>query len=187
MDADSGSLFAAILEFRSAKDKNASFGYFFDKFEPLLKKYARLLGESDYKYFLAEALYNALLKMPIESDKFQEDKYILSYIRKAVASEYVSLAILFKDHRANVFIDDAQVALKCQSENLIDKKEFEMFLQDALTNLTKTERSVFYYCFIVGYTDLTTSAIMSVSQQAVNKTVHRIRSKLSAFFKKYYY
>jgi RNA polymerase sigma factor (sigma-70 family) len=187
MDTDSGSLFAALLEFRSAKNKNASFEYFFGKFEPLLKKYARLLGESDYKYFLAEALYNALLKMPIDSEKFRDDKYILSYIRKAVASEYINLAVLFDDHKAFVSLDDLPPEMKRQPENLIDKKEFEMFMQDAVTRLTKTERCVFYYSFIMGHTDTATGYILSVSRQSVSRTVKRIRSKLSSFFEKYYF
>ncbi|MDD3394221.1 MAG: hypothetical protein PHG19_06225 [Anaerotignum sp.] len=44
--------------------KEQAFEEFFVRFTPLLEKYAWKLGEKDIKYFLAEALYSALLKLP---------------------------------------------------------------------------------------------------------------------------
>jgi len=77
-------LFPLLKSFVEAKDKNESFETILQRFDRLLTKYAYALKDVDLKYDLAADLYFALLKMPLEEERFRQDKYIISYIVKTV-------------------------------------------------------------------------------------------------------
>ncbi|WP_304508605.1 hypothetical protein [Anaerotignum sp.] len=128
--------------------KEQAFEEFFVRFTPLLEKFAWKLGEKDIKYFLAEALYIALLKIPYECANFKEDKYIVNYIYKSIKSEYIKLSKYNRKHDSKDEFDDS-VKSKYQSneieynllliaiEAILNKEEFELFKLRFLITIQK--------------------------------------------------
>lgn len=165
------SLYIRLAEFKKAEDKNTLFEWFYIKFTPLLEKYAFMLGDKDLKFFLAEALYNALLKIPLV-ERFHEDKYIIQYIQRSIKNEYIKLSIEQKKHKnylCSEYIKD---------DNAEHRSTSLLFWDDLKSVLSKTE-----YIFIVlkyskGYTNAEIGRIYGKSRQAISARINRSLEKI---------
>ena len=56
-----------------------------------------------------------------------------------------------------------------------------MLLYDMFKNLTKKERQVIEYKFLVGKSDSEIGEMLNISRQAINKTKNRALNKLKEF------
>lgn len=149
------------------------FEEFFLRFTPLLEKYAWKLGEKDIKYFLAEALYNALLIMPDKCDNFKEDKYIVNYIYKSIKSEYIKLSKYSRKHDINDEFDDS-INSNYQSNEI----EYHLLLITIESILNQKELELFKMRFINNYSQIEIARKYNISRQAINKKINKIRRLL---------
>lgn len=165
-----------LKEFKSntGNIKEQIFEEFFVRFRPLLKKYAWKLGDKDNKYFLAEALYNALLKIPYELDGFKEDKYIINYIYKSIKAEYIKLSkyISKYNNTKDVFDDNIKTI------NTTNEIEYDLLLLAIKSILNKDDFKLFKLRFINNFSEIEIAHIYNISRQAINKKINKIRNRL---------
>ena len=147
----------------------------------MLAKYAYYLCEADMKYYLAEALYKAICTMPLDQERFRENKYILAYIRKAVYMEYLKLLEEKKKSRKYVAMDDNYLY-----ENS-DQKEgdhAELWLSLTLDMirdvLTADEYQMIIMRHIERYSEYEIAKVLAISRQGVNKRLRKIHAKIAA-------
>lgn len=171
-------LYILLKRYAEAENKNDYFEEFYTKFEPLLIKYARKLGEDDTKYMLSEALYDALEKIPHTLEQFQEDRYIVSYISKAIFAEYIKISKFNNRGKKNMSLEAEVVYGKIQNTDGFADYHFNQLLASIYSVLTKSERYIFELKFLLGYTDSEIGEILSITRQAVNKRVNKIRVKV---------
>lgn len=177
MEEQNESLYQLIVSFIEAGNKNEIFERIFVKFEPLLVKYAVKLEDIDMKYYLAEALYVALLKIPLSLERFKEDKFILSYIRNSVYHEFLKIR---KEYGSEA---DASLDDEVYSNTIASKDdEFSQFWSDTHLKeikqiLSKQEFEIFLLIFM-GYSETEIAKINSVTRQAICKRLKNIRNKI---------
>ena len=169
-------LYELAEKFHKSNDRNESFEKVFLKFEPLLNKYARLLHDTDAKYILAEALYRALLKIPLSKKQFKEEKYIVNYIRTAVYHEY--LYIIQQNQEEN-HLDLDLLLNVAASDN--DDLFSNIWLKD-LSKKLKLILTVKEYNILIsrykGYTIQQIADYYDVTRQSIYKTIKVIVEKV---------
>jgi len=160
-----------LKEFKSntGNIKELVFEEFFVRFTPLLEKYAWKLGDKDNKYFLAEALYNALLKIPYELDRFKEDKYIINYIYKSIKAEYIKLS----KYNSKYNTDD-----NIKTTNPTNEIEYNLLLLAIKSILNEDDFKLFKLRFINNFSEIEIAHIYNISRQAINKKINNIRNWL---------
>lgn len=115
-------------------------------------------------------------KMPIETNHFLDDKYILSYIQSSIKHAYIHLSMSKRQQtKEYLFFDDNYL-------NVISKDTYAindtLLFMDLKTLLSKKEFRLFQLKFLKEYSDTEIAALFHVSRQAVNKQVHKLKSKL---------
>lgn len=68
-----------------------------------------------------------------------------------------------------------------QDTSTIIGLDSELLLYDMFKNLTKKERQVIEYKFLVGKSDSEIGEMLNISRQAINKTKNRALNKLKEF------
>ena len=154
-----------------------------EKFAPLLKKYCYRLCYEDAYNDLTEVFLRIIMKIPIEEKRFYEDKYILSYIKKAMYHEFIQLNQKKENDENYICLLPEEVAF----ENILvdttsghSMKEM-LLLIDMKQTLTAKEFVLFQLKVIKGYSDKDIAAILHISRQAVNKQINKMKPKLKAY------
>lgn len=127
---------------------------------------------------MAEALYNALLKIPYESGNFKEDKYIVNYIYKSIKSEYIKLSKYNRKHDIKDEFDDS-IKSKYQSNEI----EYHLLLNAIETMLNEDELNLFKLRFVDNYSEIEIAHKYNISRQAINKRINKIRGLLVEEFR----
>ena len=146
----------------SADDKNESFNVIYIKFEPLLKKHARKLGDDDTKYMLAEALYSALLKIPIHLEHFKQDKYIISYISKSIYTEYLKISKFNSKTSTEYSLDDSHLESSL-NETTFDEFWYKNLVKYISSILSNVEWKYFSLRFILNYSETEIAEMLVMS------------------------
>lgn len=154
-------------------------------FEPLLKKYARLLAYPDAYFDLQAAFLDIVKKLDVNRLDKKTDGTVFRYIQAAVYHQYLSLAKTRRQYvRAHVLfceLENPDAGPACLSDVLADtaaKDEPSFIEKDFLQrHLSKTEYEVILLIFYCGYSVAEIAQSKKVSRQYVS------RQKISALQK----
>ena len=139
-------------------------------FDPLINKYVRLLNFDDAKSELITTLIETLFKIPIHKSNFNQNKYIISYIKKSIFHKYISIS------------KKISYESKYESEfdfNLIESnKSTDLEFYDLINDLTPKEKTILISKFIKNMKDTEIAQALNISRQAVNQTKNRALIKL---------
>jgi len=151
-----------------------------EMFEPLIKKYHRLLNyEEDLKQ---EIIYKIikLVKAEIVFEKLRSlnDYVLLKYIADSVYHRYIQLS-KNKNFATNY---------ECSEEIMLDIAGFQNINDDFMiidllkSLLTEKEFICLYYTVIQGYTSEETSKMLNITKQACNQTKLRAIGKIRKYY-----
>lgn len=167
-----GDLYNAIKNFKNGETDEIV--YILNLFEPLLNKLQRNSNCEDMKNELSLFMFTVLNKIPLETQCFKEDKYIVSYIHKSLKYKYMSLNKLNQKIRSTEIESDFTLL---NSFNDVNPTSY-IFFNDIIKNLTKNEQNILQKIYIDGLNESEISRCLNISRQAVNKTHSRALKKL---------
>lgn len=150
------------------------------KFNPLLKKYAKELSYEDALNDLTLDFLELLHNINLDRIRIREEKGIVAYVSSAVHSYYIKrLSTVIEQQNIRTFSElseDEQhyVESISGSDNSFAESEF----RSILATLTILESQVITSLYYAGYTVTETAEKQKVSRQAVNKTKIRAIKKL---------
>lgn len=134
-------------------------------------------NESD----LVLALLEIINKMPIMDSGFNNDGCIISYIKKSIKNKKSKMTInKRRKFESLIYINELNFN-EIQDTSTIIGLDSELLFYDMFKNLTKKERQVIEYKFLVGKSDSEIGEMMNISRQAINKTKNRALNKLKEF------
>lgn len=136
-----------------------------ERFEPLMKKYAKMLGYEDAMQDLTLAFLNVIINMTLK-EKYCSDGQIINYFSKAIYHEYIRLAKAFYRHESEIAFDEN---IKTEVEEKIVETDFHDGM-DVLNVLTERQKQVVYLLYFCDFSAKEIAAILGVSRQAINKT-----------------
>lgn len=153
------------------------------KFYPLIRKYAYRLKKTekeDAEQNMTVAFI--IIVKNIELDKFDyhdSDKYLLSYIQKAMYTHFLDLA-----RRQDVFfVTDIDEGIQQESIDDSLSPEGKAELREMLSSLTKMQREVILDKYLYGYSDVEIAKQLHITRQAVNRTKNRAIQTLKEKYK----
>ncbi len=153
------------------------------KFDPLLKKYSRVLSYEDSYNDLQEAFLYTIKKIPIELEQFHQDKYILSYIKNSIRHKFIYLNKKDEEYENHVCFFSEKTSLKAilvDNSNNYSIKDI-MLLGDIEHLLTEKEWNLFVLKILKGYSDSDIAMMLHISRQAVNKQMNKMKPKLKKY------
>lgn len=147
------------------------------RFDPLLDKFQRNTNCEDMKRVLILFLIDLLKKISANLDKFENNKFVVSYIQKSLRNKYIIInkRIVEKYNTENVLLDHI-------ASNKYEEQFSNIIFNDIIKNLIPKERYVLCKIYIQ---DLKVSEIareLGVSRQAIYKVHIRALKKLKRSF-----
>ncbi len=91
-------------EIRDAKQSDDALVKFITRFTPLLKKYAAKLMSEDAYYDLQMDFIELISQLNLEKMKRTDNKALLSYIKKAVYSNYIKRSKMLCEYREKNYL-----------------------------------------------------------------------------------
>lgn len=131
------------------------------QFEPLIRKYEKILDYEDARYDLYEKFIVMLLKIPRITNKYE----ILSYIKKTMHREYINLSIKHQKYINHVILTD----LFDETSYCPDIKFQIQDIKSALNKLNSSQKQIILYKFFKGYKVNQIALKLGISRQAVYK------------------
>ena len=150
------------------------------KFNPLLKRYAKKLSYEDAFNDLMLDFLELIHNINLNRIRIRNERGVVAYISSAVHSYYIKrLTAVIEQKNIKSFSElseDEEYYLKSKSgtDDMFVESEFQFLL----TTLTNLESQVITSLYFVGYTVAETAEMQKVSRQAVNKTKIRAMKKL---------
>lgn len=154
------------------------------KFNPLLKKYARKLGYEDAFSDLQADFLELLTKMKTEKLHNQDEAIAISYISTAVRNDYIKrLNKLKLDTQVKSIseLNDGEKYFVEVSVATYDKPS-ELNYTEISSCLTAAEWSIIYAVYFQGYSTAEISRKKDISRQTVNQTKLRGLAKLRTLY-----
>lgn len=144
------------------------------KFNPLLTKYSNYLNYEDAKSDLILRFIEIIYKLPIKKTLI-DDKFILSYINKAVINSYINIK-----HTTNKINNTEHV---CEIEDWNNKLDFHSDLEfyDLLKGLTDKEKQIITLKYLNCLSDNEISKKLKISRQYVNRLNRQGLFKIKKF------
>ena len=156
------------------KDKN-QFCKPIDKFEPLIKKYTKMLYKDDEEDVRAEyllALWEAVQKMEYNKN----DAEVIKYLKHAVELRFFEL--YRKSREQHDKVSDRDVEEKLQNLIYEEKEYHKVIFQKDMADLIDTfsgmKKKIFMMIMIENMSDLEIASKLNMSRQYI----HRLRRKL---------
>ncbi len=132
------------------------------RFNPLIKKYSRMLDYSDAEGDLVLAMTKIARKIPQTGNQATT----VGYVAKSLKHEYIALSKkrqrLVKSEIITCEINASQ-RIEWDIESQID-------IRNAINRLTRNQRYIVYLRYYVGYSNSEIATALHISRQAVNKT-----------------
>lgn len=145
-------------------------------FENILNKYSRQLNGEDTKQDLIIFMIVLLRKIPIDRNKFYNEKQILSYISKSIKSEYIRLAKINSKKLLNEMAMDQSFDLSYDDNNLL-----KIETNEVMTLLTEKEKNVINLNYIKGFSISEMAELTNISRQATNQRKNSALKKLEKY------
>lgn len=131
-------------------------------FNPLIRKYSRMLNYCEAETDLIIALINIFRRLP----KSENNAIIIGYIAKSLRHEYISLSRRRQMQLRNEYITDEVFV----PEKSLRDIELTMDIKNALAMLTYNQKRIIYSEYYLGYSDSEMASLLNISRQAVNKS-----------------
>lgn len=159
-----------LIEKCKKKDED-SISQALEMFEPLIRKYERLLDYEDARNDLWEQFIKILFSIPVCENEYA----ILCYIKKSMHHEYIRLSkrkqrLNDLEYLTDVF-DDYGTAFNTTEHDTY-------MIRTAVNKLTDAQRKVIVLKFMNGYQVNEIARMMGISRQAVNQNERRALDKL---------
>lgn len=156
-----------------------------NKFQPIIKKYSRLLHYEDASQDLTYFFLKLVLEFKID-DKNKMDYQLLAYIKVAVHNHYIYLIKKLIKKNQEVYMSSLSELQRNEMEyNLSAGKEsdpiFKIYLKDILS---PSEYKMIYYIYVQGFSSSDLARIQGITRQAVNQKKNRILKKIKESQKK---
>ncbi|SDO14210.1 sigma-70 family RNA polymerase sigma factor [Acetanaerobacterium elongatum] len=151
------------------------------QFTPLLKKYARMLQYEDAFYDLQADFIGLITTLHIENMQHKEDKFLVSYFKNTVYSDYVRISKIYKRYRQTHLLECDMSPDEFANIDIIavtyDNYD-SLLLNDLQHILNRKEFEVIYLCYFLNLTPNRVALLKRVSCQAVNKARRHAIDKL---------
>lgn len=147
-----------------------------ETFNPLIKKYSRLLQYNEAESDLTTALIIILCKMP----RLQNQALIVGYVAKSLKNEYIALSKK-RQRQANHELLRDEVLVSEDGDLDI---ELTVDVKNALSKLTENQKYIIYLKYYLDYSDAEIASILNISRQAVNKLKRAALQKLKALLER---
>ena len=160
------------------EDKN-KFTLLLQRFDPLIKKYTRLLYKDEEEEMYAEftaALWEAVCNIQF----YNSDGQIVRYLSTAIKNKYFELYKKSRKHNDNIInMEDKELEYKKSLDNSYDEIEIAEGINKIKSQLVGKKRQIFELVFLKEYSDAEVASELNISRQYV----HRIRKVLCAMIK----
>ncbi|MDE7323568.1 MAG: sigma-70 family RNA polymerase sigma factor [Lachnospiraceae bacterium] len=154
---------------RKIKRDKENFYLIIERFNPLLKKYTKLLYRDEREDVYAElvtALWEAIRKITL----YDNDGQVVSYLSTAVYNKYLELyRTSRKLHDHMVGMTENEVDTFVNTDNSYDDTLLHICIKDIYEGLEKNKKEIFRLIFIEGLTDTEIASQLCMSRQYVNR------------------
>lgn len=165
-----------IYDIKKDKEK---FGLLIEKFDPLIKKYVRLLYKDDKEDVYAE-LVAALWESVCNMEYYYDDGQITNYFIRALRNKFLELyRISKKKHDNTSDIDEFDLNKIVGYVNAYDDLLILNDLNKMRHKLSNRKRKIFDLIFYEGYSDKEVATELGISRQYV----HRVRCCINEIIK----
>ena len=159
------------------------------QFDPLLQKYARMLGYQEAYEELYHALLILLLELDIRKLDNPSDGAAVNYIRHSVYHRYIALSRRRRQYVKNYAPFDAcaerEVASRPEAER--ENDELKFIERDFLRCFLKEdEYEVILLHYVDGYTIREIARMKHITRQAINHKKLKALEKLRKAYQEYY-
>lgn len=169
-------LYTMIISAKN-KDEN-SLMKILNKFDPLIKKYARKLNYDDAKSELIVTLIETVLFMPIADKQYlQKDECIVGYISKSIKNKYIYLS----KKKSKIEGIETELNLDTCTDKYYISADNSLLIKNLLDNLSDLQRDIIIQRFFLQYSDVEIASRLCISRQAIN----RIKNRALKNMKKY--
>lgn len=174
------------LIFKCKEGDKKSIEILCDKFSTLIKHYNFYLNDEEAYNYLVVTLITCVNNMPIELERFTDDKYILSYIESSIFNSYKRFKMSKSKYNKSLYLIDniTEIESKLPDENCF--YDNAIFFIDLKRILSDKEYSLFQLKYQQGLKDKEIAEIYKVSRQAINKSLSKIKFKLKKSYISYY-
>ena len=167
---------------RCQENDGDAFSDIITMFQPLIKKYAFLLDDTDAYADMYDSFIDCIYKIPIQGLRSSAgDAAVLSYIKTTMKNSYIALSKRNGVRKSQIPLDD----LDTENEKIgavgIDF-DGQVIREDLLRFLSTEEELLLEAKIFYGYSDAEIAKKLGISRQAINKRYRKILEKL----KKYY-
>lgn len=165
-----------IYDIKKDKEK---FGLLIEKFDPLIKKYVRLLYKDDKEDVYAE-LVAALWESVCNMEYYYDDGQITNYFIRALRNKFLELYRMSKKKHDNTSdIDEFDLNKIVGYVNAYDDLLILNDLNKMRHKLSNRKRKIFDLIFYKGYSDKEVATELGISRQYV----HRVRCCINEIIK----
>ena len=165
-----------IYDIKKDKEK---FGLLIEKFNPLIKKYVRLLYKDDKEDVYAE-LVAALWESVCNMEYYYDDGQITNYFIRALRNKFLELYRTSKKKHDNTLdIDEFDLNKIVGDVNAYDDLLILKDLNKMRHKLSNRKRKIFDLIFYEGYSDKEVATELGISRQYV----HRVRCCINEIIK----
>lgn len=165
------------------ENDNDSFSLLCEKFNPLLRKYSRLLEYEDAYEDLLYCFIICIYKIPIYEENIKNnDIAILAYIKTAIKNQYIYLSKKNLENKKRYLNYDNVMAQQPDNTSSINLNS-KIFLWDLKNTLNTKEINLVYLKYYLQYSDKEIADLYNVSRQAINKRLKTIINKIKKQYK----
>lgn len=169
---------------KSQEGDNSATLFLVDKFNPLLKKYSRMLYYEDAYNDLLLNFLELIKSIEIDHIHCDNDAIIVSYIAKSIHHSYIKRLINLKHHQAIILYSELseEKLFNIESACSTSDKYSEYDFSSMNKVLTEYEMSIITSIFFKGYTAAEAAHSYGVSRQSINQTKLRALKKLRKIY-----
>lgn len=174
-------LYFLIYQYQNKNDDD-SLLLVLEKFNPLIKKYARKLAYDGAQTDLIIYFMELLKKLPLNK-QMKEDKYILGYISTSIKNHYIKLnksyyKILISETELNLDLATPELMIYNLQNDFIENK---IVINLALSKLSECQKQIIIDKFFNQKTDIEISQELNISRQAINKTKNKALNNMKNY------
>lgn len=176
------SLYSCIQKIKHGDQEQMLF--LLDTFEPLLKKYARLLHSEDAFEELQCFLLSFAKEMPLEKLDAHTNGVVVKYISKAVYHQYIAISKERKKQPRTVYIEEQKGYDLLQYDAVFGESDTYsgLLLHDLKDALTDEEYHIIYEHFVRQRSIQEIASQSGKSRQSVNKHKNSALRKLRKYW-----
>ncbi len=140
------------------------------RFKPLIRKYSNKIYYDDTESLFIISILNAIKKINIATNNSEGE--IVKYFEKVIKNTYIDEVKKRLNNISNqaCFENTYEIENIISYENRIEEIEFEIYLQQIISTLSKSEKKIINGLFIRNKSEIELAQEYSISKQAVSKT-----------------